>query len=94
MGQVEVEVKYRGYIEKQRKEVERIHRLEKWRILPDIDYLELTGLRFEASQKLTRFRPATLGQASRIDGVTPADIAILLVHMERRRRGGNTHLNA
>lgn len=88
MNQIEIEVKYRGYIEKQRKEVERIHRLEEWHIPLDIDYNELGGLRFEASQKLMRFRPATLGQASRIDGVTPADIAILLVHLERRRRGG------
>jgi len=88
MEQVEIEVNYRGYIEKQRKEVERMHRLEEWRILPDIDYDSLVGLRFEACQKLSRFRPATLGQASRIDGVTPADIAILLVHMERGRRAG------
>jgi len=86
MEQVEIEVKYRGYIEKQRKEVERMHRLEGRFIPQDMDYTNLSGLRFEACQKLNRFRPATLGQASRVEGVTPADIAILLVHLERGRR--------
>jgi tRNA uridine 5-carboxymethylaminomethyl modification enzyme len=86
MEQVEIEVKYQGYIEKQRKEVERMHRLEGRSIPQDMDYAGLSGLRFEACQKLSRFRPATLGQASRIDGVTPADIAILLVHLEKGRK--------
>ena len=86
MEQVEIEVKYRGYIEKQSKEVERMHRLEGRHIPQDMDYASLSGLRFEACQKLDRFRPATLGQASRIDGVTPSDIAILLVHLEKGRR--------
>ena len=86
MEQVEIEVKYRGYIEKQRKEVERMHRLEGRHIPQDMDYTSLSGLRFEACQKLDRFRPSTLGQASRIDGVTPSDIAILLVHLEKGRR--------
>ena len=76
------------FIEKQGKEVDRMHRLEERRIPPNVDYDSFVGLRFEACQKLGRFRPATLGQASRIDGVTPADIAILLVHLERGRRGG------
>jgi tRNA uridine 5-carboxymethylaminomethyl modification enzyme len=84
--QVEIEVKYWGYIEKQRRQVERMHRLEEWHIPPDMEYDTLVGLRFEARQKLQRLRPATLGQASRIDGVTPADIAILMVHLGRRRR--------
>lgn len=84
--QVEIEVKYWGYIEKQRRQVQRIHRLEEWRIPPDADYDALVGLRFEACQKLKGIRPATLGQASRMDGVTPADVAILMVHMGRRRR--------
>jgi tRNA uridine 5-carboxymethylaminomethyl modification enzyme len=84
MEQVEIEVKYRGYIEKQAKEVERMHRLEEKYIPQNIDYDSLTGLRHEASQKLSKFCPATLGQASRIDGVTPADIGILLIHLEKR----------
>jgi len=82
--QVEIEVKYQGYIEKQTREVERMSRLEGRCLPPDMDYDCLSGLRYEARQKLNRFRPATLGQASRLDGVTPADIAILLVHLERR----------
>jgi len=88
MEQVEIEIKYRGYIEKQEKEIAKMHRLEKWRTPSGINYDSLVGLRYEACQKLNRFRPATLGQASRIEGVTPADIAVLLVHMERGRRGG------
>ena len=84
--EVEVEVKYWGYIEKQRRQVQRVRRLEEWRIPPDFEYDALVGLRFEACQKLKGFQPATLGQAGRIDGVTPADIAILMVHMRRRQR--------
>ncbi len=84
--QVEIEVKYAGYIEMQAKEIERVRRLEEWRVPPDVDYASLAGLRFEAGQKLNRFRPATLGQASRVDGVTPADVAVLMVHMEKARR--------
>lgn len=86
MEQVEVETKYQGYIDKQSKEVERMHRLEERSIPQNIDYDSFVGLRYEARQKLKRFQPATLGQASRIDGVTPADIAILMVHLERGRR--------
>ncbi|MCX5998387.1 MAG: tRNA uridine-5-carboxymethylaminomethyl(34) synthesis enzyme MnmG, partial [Chloroflexi bacterium] len=84
--QVEIEAKYAGYIERQKSLVERMHRLESWLIPADIDYQGLSGLRFEARQKLQRFRPATLGQASRTEGVTPADMALLMVHMERMRR--------
>jgi len=84
--QVEIEVKYQGYIDMQTKEIERIRRLEERRIPADIDFGSLAGLRTEACQKLNKFHPATLGQASRIGGVTPADIAILLVHMEKAGR--------
>jgi tRNA uridine 5-carboxymethylaminomethyl modification enzyme len=84
--QVEIEVKYQGYIDMQSKDIDRVRRLEEWRIPSDVDYASLSGLRFEAGQKLNRFRPATLGQASRVDGVTPADVAVLLVHMEKARR--------
>lgn len=81
--QVEIEVKYEGYIEKQRKEVERIHRLEERHLPPYINYDNIPSLRYEACQKLKKFQPVTLGQASRIDGVTPVDIAILLVYLEK-----------
>ncbi len=84
--QVEMETKYGGYIQRQAAEVDKVRRLEE-RLMPaDIDYGAVRGLRYEAGLKLTRFRPATLGQASRMEGVTPADIAILMVHLERRRR--------
>ena len=81
--QVIIEAKYAGYIEKQQLEVERMRRLEEWRIPPELDYAQITGLRNEALEKLTRFRPATVGQAARIQGVNPADISILLIHLRR-----------
>jgi tRNA uridine 5-carboxymethylaminomethyl modification enzyme len=85
-NQVEMEIKYQGYIEQQYTQVEKVRRLEE-RFLPtDMDYDSIKGLRYEARLKLKKFRPATLGQASRIEGVTPSDIAILLVHLERHRR--------
>ena len=84
--QVEIEVKYQGYIDMQSKEIDRIRHLEERRIPSDIDFSSLAGLRTEACQKLNRFHPATLGQASRISGVTPADVAILMVHLEKAGR--------
>ncbi len=81
--QVEIEAKYKGYIEKQEQEIEHMRRLEDWRIPSDLDYVQITGLRKEAQERLARFRPLTVGQASRIEGVTPADIALLLIHLRR-----------
>jgi tRNA uridine 5-carboxymethylaminomethyl modification enzyme len=83
--QVEIETKYQGYIERQVAEVERVCRLEGKAIPHRFDYDNITSFRKEAREKLKRFQPATLGQASRISGVTPADIAILLVHLEKAR---------
>ena len=83
--QVEIETKYRGYIERQMAEVERVRRLEEKAIPQGFDYGSITSFRKEAREKLKRFLPATLGQASRISGVTPADIAILLVHLEKAK---------
>ncbi|MER3403990.1 MAG: hypothetical protein C4289_01420 [Chloroflexota bacterium] len=80
---VEVELCYAGYIRKQMAEVERAARLEGYRIPAHIDYASVPGLRTEARQKLARFRPATIGQAARINGVTPADIAVLLVALRK-----------
>ncbi|GLG01854.1 tRNA uridine 5-carboxymethylaminomethyl modification enzyme MnmG [Alicyclobacillus hesperidum subsp. aegles] len=80
--QVEIEMKYAGYIQKQAQVIERQKRLEN-RVLPDdIDYPSIRGLAMEAREKLSRIRPRTVGQASRIPGVTPADISILLVYLE------------
>jgi tRNA uridine 5-carboxymethylaminomethyl modification enzyme len=81
--EITTEAKYAGYIEKQQREVERMGRLEEWRIPPELDYTEVVGLRNEALQSLVRFRPATVGQAARIQGVNPADISILLIHLQR-----------
>jgi tRNA uridine 5-carboxymethylaminomethyl modification enzyme len=78
---VEVSVKYDGYIKKERAEVERHRKLEQKRLPEDIDYLALKGLRLEAAQKLDRLRPLTVGQASRISGVNPADISVLLIYL-------------
>lgn len=84
-GQVEIEAKYESYIDRQLKEVERISRLEERSIPTDIDYQEITGLSNESREKLARFRPMTIGQASRISGVTPSDMSVLMVHLERRK---------
>ncbi|MDY6892880.1 MAG: tRNA uridine-5-carboxymethylaminomethyl(34) synthesis enzyme MnmG [Chloroflexota bacterium] len=84
--QVEIEAKYEGYIERQRTEVDRVNRLEERAIPPGFNYDDISGFRIEARERLKYFQPATLGQASRIYGVTPADIAILMVHLERARR--------
>jgi tRNA uridine 5-carboxymethylaminomethyl modification enzyme len=79
----ETEAKYGGYIVKQQREVERMRRMETRRIPPALDYALVRGLRGEARQVLTRFRPATVGQAARLAGINPADIAVLLVALER-----------
>jgi tRNA uridine 5-carboxymethylaminomethyl modification enzyme len=81
--QVTIQAKYAGYIEKQQQEIERVRRLEDWQIPGDWDYSLVIGLRNEAREKLQLFRPATVAQAARIDGVNPADISILLIHLRR-----------
>jgi len=80
---VEIEARYGAYIEKELKQVERARKLEHRTIPREVDYGTLPSLRNEAREKLTLFRPTTLGQASRIAGVTPGDIAVLMVHLER-----------
>lgn len=80
--QVEIQVKYEGYIEKQLQQVERMKKMEKKRIPDDINYYEIQGLAFEAKHHLDRIRPISIAQASRISGVNPADISILLVYLE------------
>ena len=77
----EVTIKYAGYIKRQLREVERHERLESKRLPEDLDYLSIKGLRIEAAQKLDRIRPATIGQASRISGVNPADVSVLLIYL-------------
>jgi tRNA uridine 5-carboxymethylaminomethyl modification enzyme len=81
--QVTIAAKYGPYIEKQEAEVRRVQRVEERRLPDTLDYTAIVGMRREAQQKLAQFRPATVGQAARIGGITPADIAILLVVLER-----------
>ena len=84
--QVEIGVKYAGYLERQREEIARQQRHERTAIPPGFDYATVRGLSAEVRQKLERVRPLTLGQAQRIPGMTPAAISLLLVHLERMRR--------
>ncbi|MBQ3497008.1 MAG: tRNA uridine-5-carboxymethylaminomethyl(34) synthesis enzyme MnmG [Oscillospiraceae bacterium] len=83
--QVEITVKYEGYIERQRRQVEEFRRLENRPFDEAIDYAAIEGLRLEAREKLAAIRPLSLGQASRISGVSPADIAALLIYLERKK---------
>ena len=85
-GQVEITVKYQGYIDRQLRQVEEMRRLESRPLPHGLDYSSLTGLRLEAREKLSCIRPLNLGQASRISGVSPADIAVLMVALERSQR--------
>jgi tRNA uridine 5-carboxymethylaminomethyl modification enzyme len=82
--QVEVRAKYAGYIERQQQEIERQQRNEQTALPAELDYLAIAGLSTEVRQRLHEVRPATLGQAARIPGVTPAAISILLVHLKKR----------
>ncbi|MDQ0891864.1 tRNA uridine 5-carboxymethylaminomethyl modification enzyme [Paenibacillus sp. V4I9] len=84
--QVGIQVKYAGYIEKQSNQVERLRKMEKKKIPDDIEYSEIHGIATEAKQKLAKIRPISIGQASRIGGVTPSDISILLVYLEHYNR--------
>ncbi len=86
--QVEIQIKYEGYIERQKKQVEQFEKLEHKKIPEAIDYNAVTSLRLEARQKLLEARPVSIGQASRLSGVSPADIAVLLVYMEKYGRNG------
>jgi tRNA uridine 5-carboxymethylaminomethyl modification enzyme len=83
-SQVEIQVKYAGYIDRQAKEVERHEHYEHLKLPAEIDYQSVQALSFEVRQKLNQFRPETLGHASRIAGVTPAAISLLLIHLKKR----------
>ena len=86
VAQVEIQAKYQGYIARQHEEIERNERYESMSLPPDIDYCDVRGLSIEVRQKLSLHRPETIGQASRISGITPAAISLLLVHLKRRAR--------
>ena len=84
--QVEIEVKYEGYIERQMRQVEQYKKMEKKKIPADLDYNDISSLRLEARQKLIAYKPVSVGQASRISGVSPADISVLLIYLEHYHR--------
>jgi tRNA uridine 5-carboxymethylaminomethyl modification enzyme len=86
--QVEIQIKYEGYIQRQKTQIEQFKKLERYTIPEDFDYSTATGLREEAKEKLSKIRPVSIGQASRISGVSPADISVLMVLLEKHRRMG------
>ena len=83
--QINIEIKYEGYIERQQKQVDNFRRVESRKLPENIDYKEISGLRLEAQQKLNLFKPMSIGQASRISGVTPADISVLLIYLTQNK---------
>lgn len=84
--QATIMIKYEGYISKQMKQIEQFRKMEKKKLHDDIDYNSIEGLRLEARQKLSDIRPTSIGQASRISGVSPSDISVLLIYLEQKRR--------
>jgi tRNA uridine 5-carboxymethylaminomethyl modification enzyme len=86
--QVNINIKYEGYLKRQEQQVAQFKKLESKRLDPDFDYSTVNSLRKEAVQKLNLYKPVSIGQASRISGVSPADISVLLVHLEQMRHGG------
>jgi tRNA uridine 5-carboxymethylaminomethyl modification enzyme len=88
--QIEIQAKYQGYIDRQLEEVEKAKASEMLRLPTDLDFREVRGLSIEVQQKLNQFKPETLGQASRIQGITPAAISLLLVHLKRRNLADKT----
>ena len=83
---VEIDTKYQGYIDRQLRQVAEMKKLENHPLPPDADYLSIAGLRLEARQKLDKVRPLDLGQASRISGVSPADVSVLMVWLSQQNR--------
>lgn len=89
--QININIKYEGYIKRQMQQVAQFKKLENKKIPADFDYSQVSSLRKEAVQKLNRLKPMNIGQASRISGVSPADISVLLVYLEQVRHGGGKH---
>lgn len=87
--QVDINIKYDGYITRQMKQVEQFKKLEAKKLPEHINYMDINGLRIEAKQKLSAIRPASVGQASRISGVSPADVSVLLIYLEQLRHQNN-----
>ena len=90
--QVETQIKYEGYINKQMIQIEQFKKLENKKLSVDEDYSLIKGLSNEAQQKLNNIKPDSVGQASRISGVSPSDISVLLIYLEQRRRSVKTNV--
>ncbi|MBQ7598556.1 MAG: tRNA uridine-5-carboxymethylaminomethyl(34) synthesis enzyme MnmG [Clostridia bacterium] len=88
--QVEITIKYEGYIKRQEAQAQEMRRLEVKKLSADIDYTKITGLRMEAQEKLNKVKPQNLGQASRISGVSPADISVLMIHLRKKEAARRT----
>ena len=86
IAQVEISLKYDGYIKRQLKQVEEFSRMEERKLPEDLDYSAIKGLRLEAAEKLNKIKPLSFGQASRISGVSPADVSVLMIYMESRKQ--------
>jgi tRNA uridine 5-carboxymethylaminomethyl modification enzyme len=82
LQQVEIELKYEGYIEKQEEMVEKLSKLDEIKIIETFDFLKIKQISIEGREKLNKFKPRTLGQASRISGITPSDISVLLIYLK------------
>lgn len=88
LKQVEIKIKYEGYINRQLSEIKKLESLEKYYLTRDLNYFKIVGLTYEAQEKLTKIKPNTLGQASRIAGISPADISILMLNLKRKLKAG------
>ena len=86
LRQLAIRAHYEGYLKREEQSIAKLHSLEAWRIPDEFDYAEIKGLRNESRMKLMKTKPTSLAQAGRIDGVTPSEIALLQVHLMRRRR--------
>ena len=84
--EVDISITYEGYVKKQLEQVEKVRKLEEKLLPEDWDYMEIKGISLEAQQKLSKIRPRSIGQASRISGVSPADVSVLLVQLEQYNR--------
>ena len=86
LEQAETDVKYEGYIQKEKEQIEQFNKMEQRKLPPDVDYNNIGGLRIEARQKLNKIKPQNLGQASRISGVSPADVTVLIVWLAQQKK--------
>ena len=91
INQININIKYEGYITRQKKQVEQFRKLESKKLDPAFDYSQVKNLRIEARQKLNSYKPSSIGQATRIGGVSPADISVLLVYLEQKKLAEKNH---